>query len=158
MERGYERSAYHAAYPFGSYDASVLSVMTALGMETGRTTRGGPQYAPPAGRQEARQLMGFPVGDGVTLAQSQGYVDACVRRDATCFLVFHNIVDEPSTRVDWPTRDFAALMAYIGARGLRTLTVDAWYQGLTDPRYASLPVRRDRRTARRRQGPERRSA
>lgn len=138
LSLGLTRGAYHVAYPGGNQDDNVLAVMAALGMKTGRTVATTDQY--PIGGKPYN-MSGISLGSGTTLATAKGYIDAAITKGTIATLLFHQITDTVGV-YSWKMADFSALLDYINQRGVKTLTIDEYYEGLINPRYRSIPLTR----------------
>ncbi|MEW6378619.1 MAG: polysaccharide deacetylase family protein [bacterium] len=138
IAQGYTRAAYYLAYPGGVYNADVLAAMDACGILTGRTTRSSLQYAPV---DNLKLLNSKALDSGTTLAAAKTLVDNAITQQST--VVFHGHSLEAAAGANtWAIADFRALIDYIAARRIQCVTIDEWYQGLTNPRYRAVPLSR----------------
>lgn len=138
IRSGYPRGAYHMALPGGYYNSDVLASYAANGIKTGRCDLS--QYNPvPAGN--IYLLHSNNLGSDTSLATAKGMVDHAIKNDLT--LIFHgHKLGESADSSTWTISDFEALIDYIIARKISCVTIDEFYEGLTNPRYRSLPISR----------------
>lgn len=132
---GFSNTSKHVAYPYGSYNATVLDAMTAAGMLSGRlvdATRN-----PVLPKSDMRLIECKNIANTTSLATAKGYIDTAHTRGETVFLLFHKIVASPSTATEWATADFQALIDYIVAKPIQPMTIDEWYRA----NYGSVIVR-----------------
>lgn len=138
-ERDLDRGSNHFAYPGGSFDEASALALADAGCFTSRTLINARQEVPTGNLQ---MLCGQCTYNTTTLATAKGWIDSAINYGSTIILVFHNLVETPSTTIDWSISDFTELMKYIYSRRIPVITIDEWYNGLTNPRYRSLPVTR----------------
>jgi len=139
VENGMPRAAYHLAYPGGAFNDTVKAACTACDVLTARTIHGVLQHAPIADLYEIFAVIPTKT---TTLASLKTQVDNALKTGKTLILCLHSLVASPSDTYDWAISDFQALIDYIIARKLQCVTIDEYYEGLTNPRYQSLPVGR----------------
>lgn len=139
LVNGFNRGAYHVAYPGGARSATVDGVMADLGMLTGRSVSNNLQETPPV---NIYNLRAYDIHKDVTLATAKSYIDTSIVKEAIIIILLHDIVDTPAARTEWATADFQALIDYIIERGIECITVDEYYEGMTNPRYRSIPLSR----------------
>lgn len=138
--QGFKRASRHVAYPGGSNNSDTQMAMRNTGMLTGRTTKYRLQLPNP---NENYLLFGKGMGLGiVTLDQAKNYVDTAINSESTIIFYFHRLVDSLVDSNDWSIADFKALVDYISASKIDVVTIDEWYEGLSNPRYKSLPASR----------------
>jgi peptidoglycan/xylan/chitin deacetylase (PgdA/CDA1 family) len=140
IENDMPRAAYHFAYPGGGYNATAKAACAACGLLTARTVHGALQHAPAT--PDMYELFAVTPTKTTTLASLKTYVDNSIKTGKTLVLCFHSLVESVSDTYDWAISDFQALIDYIVARKIKCVTIDEWYEGLTNPRYRSLPVGR----------------
>lgn len=138
--QGYVRASNHVAYPFGGYNADTFQAMTKSGMKTGRTTWGGFHLTPPT--LDPYQLTTLNVTNTSTLNGLKQRIDHAMKYNVSVNLLFHQLVASPTTATEWAKTDFQTLIDYIAERKAPCVTIDEWYNGLTNPRYSSLPIER----------------
>jgi len=142
VSNGWTRAAKHIAYPYGNIvTADMFAACQSTGMITGRTTFTGEPEPLPFG--DRYQLRSSQLGEPATLATVQGWVDHAIRNQVTLNLFGHSIADGHETDANfWGSTKFNSLIDYLVARKIPCVTIDEWYNGLTNPRYRSLPVPR----------------
>lgn len=133
-DRGYTRASRHVAYPYGLYNDTVINGMAASGMITGRKTGVSVQDIPVGHIYILKAAQPASLG----LASAKSHVDLAVDYGKTIYFYVHSI----GVGDEWETADFQALMDYIVERRAKIVTVDEWYEGLTNPRYTSLTLAR----------------
>jgi hypothetical protein len=78
--------------------------------------------------------------------KTTGLAVSAITTDISGFFVINNIPDfikvVATETDDGATAHLIELLDYIYYKGIRVLTIDEWYNGLTNPRYRSLPVTR----------------
>lgn len=139
LARGYDRSANHLAYPFGLRNNMVSDACIAQGVLTGRVAATD-SFTP--GADNLLVLAADYVLNTETLADIIDHVDTALRSGKTIIVVFHRIKDTPTETSDWSTVKFQGLIDHLLTRKVSCVTVDEWYEGLTNPRYRSIPLTR----------------
>lgn len=135
---GYDKGAYHVAYPGGNFGIDARLAMTALGMKTGRNTSAAQCY--PVGLKWD-SVCSYTIGTATSLATAKGYVDAAIAAGSTVGLLFH-IIDNSGGVTAWTAANLGALLDYINERKLKTVTIDELYEGRLNPRYNSKSLSR----------------
>ncbi|MEW6382147.1 MAG: polysaccharide deacetylase family protein [bacterium] len=133
INHGYLRAAYHVAYPGGAWNSDVFAALNATGMLTGRTTWAILQYIPV---DDFKLLKSKSLDIGTTLAAAKDWLDKAITQQSTVFFHGHVLTSTAGLNA-WAIADFQALIDYIVARNISCLTIDEWYEGLTNPRYRS---------------------
>ncbi len=140
LDNGYTRAAHHMAYPFGATSAATQADVANVGFLTARGTSQQVQPAPPGNMYN---LYGLIVLNTHTLAQIKAWIDQAAFSGAAMTLIFHGVKDaDLLVDTDILTSTFQAIINYAIERGLKFVTIDEWYQGLTNPRYRSVRVPR----------------
>lgn len=140
------RAAYHMAYPFNANNATVRSIAASSGMLSARagSTSGNliGRGTTIVNRDMMYQLItSYTIQGTTTLANVKIGIDNAIRSGHDLLIYGHGLADEPSVNT-WDLVSFYALIDYIVARKIKCVTIDEWYNGLTNPRYRSLPVGR----------------
>ena len=141
VENSMPRAAYHLAYPGGAFNDTVKAACTACDVLTARTIQGALQHVPAT--PDMYELFAVMPINTTTLAAVKTQVDNAIKTGKTLILCFHSLTESPADTYDWAISDFQALIDYIVARKIKCVTIDEWYNGLTNPRYRSLPVTRE---------------
>lgn len=140
VSNGWTRTAKHVAYPYGQpLTAAMIAACEATGMITGRTTFTELEGVPAGNIYE---LKSEQLGETTTLATVQGWVNSAIRNQMTINLFGHALADGQTNPDYWGATKFNSLIDYLVACKIRCVTIDEWYEGLTNPRYRSLPVPR----------------
>jgi hypothetical protein len=69
------------------------------------------------------------------------HIDNAIKDGTTIIFLCHRLLanaGETATAI----ADFKALVDYVVERGIDVVSVDEWYEGLTNPRYRSIPLSR----------------
>ena len=135
---GFTRGALHLCYPYNLNSAATHTAMAQLGILTGRA--GGSMYNSVMNYHYA--LPSYAIGTDDTLDEVKAWIDIGRRGGYSMNLHSHRIVESPKTTDDWSITEYEGLLKYIQESRLPCLTIDEWYNGLTNPRYRSLPVGR----------------
>lgn len=131
---GFIRSKDHLSYPGGAFNQTVLDALPATSIKTARTTQ---QYYNSGAPQDHYLMRSVTLGNTLNLSTAKIYIDYAVKHGVMINLTLHNLVTTPTNISEWGISDFKALIKYICAKGLRCVTIDEWYNGLTNPRYRS---------------------
>ena len=133
IANGMPRAAYHMAYPFG-YNNSLVKETAAGIVHTIRGTSltlfGDHMHLP----------VHLTASGTTTLDETKAAVDRARSSGQPIIVMFHEIVDSPSETNEWSTANAIALVDYAIESGLPCKSIDEGYNGLTNPRYRSLPV------------------
>lgn len=139
IANGYTRAADHVCYPVGGYNADVLLAMAQVGAKTGRTTKSNYQYT----ADHLYELTIKEISNNTTLEAAKSVVNSAISRQATVVLMLHKLVENPAVSTEWSISNFRGLVDFLVARKIKVVTIDEWYEGLTNPRYQSLPLSRE---------------
>lgn len=141
IANGWTRTAKHVAYPYGQpITAAMLAALTSFGAITQRTSYPVLQGVPAGNNYLLRSKQ---LGEDTTLATVQGWVDIAIRNQQTIMFYTHSIADGHSGDANyWGSTKFNGLIDYIVARKIKCLTIDEWYNGLTDPRFKAVLLSR----------------
>lgn len=141
VSNGFATTAKHVAYPNGGYNTTVLDSMDSLGFETGGTIISR-QNNIVKGLEDRRLIKRYSLINSNSLATVKGYVNTAVSNGSTVFINFHKLVASPSASTEWAISDFQSLIDYIAQLSsgglLDVMTVDDWYNGLTNPRIVAI--------------------
>lgn len=139
---GFTRGANHFAYTYDAYNADTLAILDSLGYQTARIGPRGIQEAPMA---DSHMLIACSVSTAVSLATAKTYIDRALQFGSNVIFIFHDIAESPSS-AGYTIANFTAFMQYlydfVVSGKIDVMTMDEWYNGLTNPRYRSLPVGR----------------
>jgi len=136
-DMGYTRASNHVAYPIGAYTDFTDLAMSASGMKTGRAGDNR-QYLP---LYTPYRLGRYSMGATVTLTTAKSYLMTAKKLGIPVAFLFHTLTASP-TGNDWSIANFQALIDFAIAMGFDFQTIDEFYEGLTNPRYRSIPVNR----------------
>lgn len=142
IDNSMPRGAYHFVYPGGGgYNISyVLQALSALEIKTARCGAiTAPQSAPVT---DYHALVCASASTMINLDYMKKLVNNAISQQTTQILVFHKLVESNPTGSEWSIADFQALIEYIVQLKIKVVTIDEWYEGLTNPRYRSVPLSR----------------
>ena len=113
-------------HPFvqGAHDGALVDAMRAHGATLMRTTGAGHVEPFRADRQAVvrqRQL-----GNAASLAAAQGWVTSALTRSQDVLLMGHILADTATDSITWAQSDFASLLDYALAAGMRVGSVSQW--------------------------------
>lgn len=137
---GLTRAAYHMASPGGAMDADSRQAMADLGIMTHRNASsitGGLWNA--VGLPESA-ITALPLGPSTSLAVAKAAIDNAITNGLVVSLYGHIIAD--SGTIAWSAANLTALLDYIVERGIKTVTIDEYHEGKTNPRYNSVSLAR----------------
>jgi hypothetical protein len=110
-------------------------------MITGRQSDGNYQNTPPQIPPYKLKCYGS-IGIPTTVATVISYVEEAIAKETTAFINFHDILESPADYTQWDRASFRAFIDYLVARKAQCLTIDEWWNTITNPRYKSLPPNR----------------
>lgn len=124
--------AYHLAYPYGTYNSTTIQALKNTGIKTARTTKTGSNYIPfNYVLDDNYQLPQLLVGNTVTPATVQSYLDNLINLGDTGILTFHDIVPTATETYQTSITDFQTIMDYISTKKQAGLISDMnivdWY-------------------------------
>ena len=134
VENGWTRSSRHVTYPSGGYNDTVNAAMIDADMLTGRSGEGY-QYMLPG---EMYNLTRKTLSSSITLATAKSWIDYAAKMGIPLIILTHQLGGDTG----FPVEDFYSLIDYGIVKKIHFLTRDEFYEGLTNPRYRSLPLSR----------------
>lgn len=144
VNNGWTRGINHAAYSTGLYTSNeypyatnALLAMSDVGMKTGRAGDC-KQVMPP---YHPYMLGRLTMTSTTTLTAAQAHVDDAVKYGLPAIFLIHTLTASPAGN-DWSIANFQALINYILAKNIPCLTMDEFYEGLTNPRYEPASLTR----------------
>lgn len=137
IANSFSRAWAHVGYPSGNYSDATGLAMEEVGVKTGREGDGRINLFRPYNLKR-HALSTTP---SVTLATAKGYLDTAIEYGEPCMFLIHTLSATPADS-DWSISDFQALVDYAIARKVDIVTIDEYYEGLTNPRYRSLSLAR----------------
>lgn len=129
-----DRAKDHIAYPGGAFNDTVLKAVSDTNLKSGRTILQYMNYNP---LPNNHLLNSYIPTNATSLNTMKGYIDKAVKNGGTVILCFHKLVTSPSVVTEWSISNFQALINYIIAKQVDVVTIDEWYDGLSNPRYRS---------------------
>jgi peptidoglycan/xylan/chitin deacetylase (PgdA/CDA1 family) len=128
----------YVAYPDGKYDTNTLSILTSLGMLSGRTTSNAPDVFPDLNLYVMRTTQDV---SGQSLAQIKAMVAENKKRGGVLTLLFHTLSPGyAQTDTEWNGGMFNSLLDYIAASGETTLTIDQFVRLKTEGVKVNAPA------------------
>lgn len=143
-----QRGMNFFAYPGGSYDANAIAALIAEGVIIARATTGSPsgEMWPFPAPRACPSVFIQPASAGSMTSNEKTAFKNLIKRSVSCgttqFVSFHNVSDTPIHTNDLTLADFTEMIDFIASLHVPCITIDEWYNGLTNPRYRSLPVGR----------------
>lgn len=123
---GMPKASRHVAYPWGSWNNTVIDAMTQTGMLTGRNTDYRHQVVWPSEGQD--YFLGTRmIGPDTPLEGVKSWVDEAIFYNRIVVICLHDIVDYSAGRMQWLTQDLIALVDYIQERGIPLLTINDYH-------------------------------
>lgn len=122
--KGFNRSAYHLAYPFGNRNDEVISSAEEVGTLTARKTLIGILFIP-----KRSGLLEMNISSYIRISTSVSSVESTISEgttNQTMVLLFHRIDNVPGI-YNWSPSKFADLTNWIYDQGYDTITVSEWY-------------------------------
>ena len=135
---GFTNGAWHVCYPYTQYSATTLAVMQQLGIPTARA---GGAYQQTLLNYH-HQIPSMEAGIDDTLADVVNTIEPWRRSGYTINVHFHKILETASLEGEWSIEYYEGLLKYLRDAKVPCLTIDEWYNGLTNPRHRSAPVGR----------------
>ena len=134
LDKGFTRGNDHFAYPFGTWNQTVIDTLESIGIKTARTVQVGTMDSPYI--VDMYRLFACTCGaTGNNLTQTKSWLDKIILRESTMFSLHHEFVSNNPTGTAWLINDFKSWIDYIAARKIECVTINEWYDGLTNPRY-----------------------
>jgi peptidoglycan/xylan/chitin deacetylase (PgdA/CDA1 family) len=152
INNGMPRTAEHFAYPYGtlaSYNQDSLDAHDALGTKTVRmgvvsenVLPFDPAYHFPKYSVCLGTYITNSIGPAVTADYMRNEPIRAISSQIPRVNLIHKIVESPSESVEMSIGAFRAFIDVLAKSPVRCMTIDEWYNGITNPRYRSLPVGR----------------
>ncbi len=136
------RGAYHFCYPSAAFNQHVNSVVAPLMLTA--TTANDRGMLPPYFEHENIGRNGYMNGD-TTFATAKALIDNAIATKTTLLFYIHGIaVVGSSTNMTLSVmQEIIAYVKMLQDHGaVRCVTLSEWYNGLTNPRYRTMPATR----------------
>lgn len=127
-DNGFEDGSYHFATPYGAYNDEILEVCKELGIKIHRTDTGGFVTCPP---DDLLHIPDKVIPPYYTIDQANAIVDKAIAKKATVFMLLHDLAENPDEN-QWSVANFSGLISYVSQIEVKTLTIDEWYNEVTD--------------------------
>lgn len=123
--KGFSLTAPHLAYPMGRQDRDVVLPAVRKYFETARVAGGGVETLPPADPYLLRTVNVLDTTKPEELAE---VVKNAVDNGQWAILMFHYLVKQPTTHIEYRESDFVKFIDLIGTAKVPVLTVDEVYR------------------------------
>lgn len=131
VEMGWSRGAYHMAYPYGHGSVGISPTVLSCGILSARLVSGG-NFSPLSfwgPMMRANTSLGE---EALSVSDAIARIDRALAYGEVCPLTLHGCKDPPDSE-EYTTEDFATLVSYIESCGIKSLTIDQFYNGLDHP-------------------------
>ncbi|MGB9937807.1 MAG: Ig-like domain-containing protein [Methanobacterium sp.] len=128
---GFADGAYYFASPYGAYNQELLDVLSQLGVRIHRTCDEGYITNPPANLLQLPDKEINGINGYHTLDQAKSIVNGATSTNTTAFILLHEIITGTPDNWQWTLSNFNGLIQYISQTGVKTLTVNEWYNEVT---------------------------
>lgn len=122
---GYTRSLGYHPFVQGKFDGALLGAMKAHGVVIARSA-GVEGNVEPFMLQRQSVVWMRKLGNGASLAQGKAWCDAARTRAQDVLLMGHALADTAADSTTWAQSDFASLLDYALAAGMRVGSVSQW--------------------------------
>lgn len=138
LANGISRSANHLSYPYGTSNADTITAKANTFVLTSRSLN----VTTIKGHECLNHNLGvlIQLTDVLNIATTLAAIDTAIASGSTFCLLAHGLDDGGPSAIT--TADFTTIMDYLVQKRVRCVTIDEWYNGLTNPRYRSLPLTR----------------
>lgn len=139
LTNGFTRSARHLAVPNGQVNANVTQAIANSNLKTARNSVTKTFYP------EIESLLALPAQAIVntnTAAQAIALVDDAMQKGKSIIFMFHDIQATETGTYVWATSKFQSFVDYLVERKVPVVTINEWYNGLTNPRCVSPSLSR----------------
>lgn len=129
---GFDRAAYHLAYPYGFYNSEVIAQTKQAGQLTARTITGLGTYP------EDNNLFAmscFMTVNSISVSTTKRIIDQTILQNSTLCILFHGIVDSNPDTYEWLSSDFREIMSYLESRKITPITITEWFAYINNPRF-----------------------
>lgn len=123
-EMGWQRGLGYHPFVQGAHDGALVDALKAHGATIMRSTGAG--HTEPFRVALQSVLRQRQLGNGFSLATAQGWVDSALARSQDVVLMGHILAASAASSVTWARSDFAQLLDYALAKGVRVGSVSEW--------------------------------
>jgi len=139
ISKGFTKYLDYFAYPNGTWNSTVVGAIAACGIKASRTTSDSLQFT-----TNLLLLQAFNIANTTPLANVKTMIDYAIKYGGTIIFYFDGVyTDTPVDTLEWSLANFQALIDHIVACKIKCVTIDEFYQGLTNRRYRSIPLTRN---------------
>lgn len=121
---GWTRALGYHPFVQGAHDGALVDAMKAHGMVVGRTTGAG--HTEPFRASKQSVIRQRQLGSGFSLATARTWVDQANTHKQDFALMGHVLADTAASSITWAQTDFASLLDYATAQGVRVGSVSEW--------------------------------
>ncbi len=132
VENGFDRAAYHLAYPYGQYNSEVIARTKQAGQLTARTITGLGTYP---GDNNLFAISCFMTVNSITVSTTKKFIDDAILQNSTLCILFHGIVDSNPDTYEWLSSDFREIINYLESRKITPITITEWFAYINNPRF-----------------------
>jgi peptidoglycan/xylan/chitin deacetylase (PgdA/CDA1 family) len=138
---GMPRAARHVIYPAGQYSALyTFPALVQLGIKTARCIWEGELTWPLA---NTNRMNAYQMTTTRGVAAVLAMIDNSIAAGIPIILYTHFVKPAgTATLLEIDTTFLQTVVDYLVSKRVRCMTIDEWYNGLTNPRYRSLPLTR----------------
>ena len=136
-DNGFSDGANYLAYPYGGYNDTVVQIAGSLGIKTARTVDWGtidPDgiVYPYETQLNYLELPIILIRNDTSTSDWQSDFNRSITVGGTSIFLMHDITDTPIAVEDITVDKFKSIIAYINQTGVQTLTMNQWYNSITD--------------------------
>lgn len=139
---GFAATAHHLAYPMGRQDRDVVVPIVRKYFESARVAGGGVETLPPADPHFLRTINVSGTANPEELVE---VAKQAVDNGQWAILMFHHVVEQPKTPLEYRDSDFARLIELLAQAKVPVLPVDVVYrkfQSAMEAKNSAAPPRR----------------
>ncbi len=131
VENGFDRAAYHLAYPYGEYNSEVIARTKQAGQLTARTITGLGTYPDDNNLFALSCLMTV---NYIDVPAVKSFIDKAILQNSSLCILFHGLVDSNPDTYQWTTGDFREVLKHIAIRNITPVTITEWFAYIRNPR------------------------
>lgn len=143
-ENGMPRAARHFIYPAGKFSYEyTYPALAQAGMLTARSCIETPSYnLPEQTPYEKYRLRTYELRADRSVQSVLDEIDTAIQYGGSLMIFGHITVASGATGARYNIDDLETVVRYAISKNVPIQTIDEWYNGLTNPRYRSLPMGR----------------
>lgn len=138
VANGFSSTKDYLAYPNGTWSDTAVQAATDCDVKAARTTSNALHF-----RANPLLIKVFNIVTSTTLANVKTMIDYTIKYGGTICFYFDGVYSvAPLDTLEWSLANFQGLINYIVACKIKCVTIDEWYNGLTNYKYKSVPITR----------------